>query len=116
MITGIKRRHCRRLGLFYVLLQLSLSIHRTFSFTAQSPLRHDRRPSLCRLESSDGSVETKSRPDTTETAADVQNMIERARTELQPYFNFPLDDWQLQAGGAILEGYNVIVSAPTGAG
>jgi superfamily II RNA helicase len=54
-----------------------------------------------------------------------QNDIERERQlwidigkrELQGlYNNFILDDWQLQAGGAIWEGYNVIVSAPTGAG
>ena len=34
----------------------------------------------------------------------------------QKYFDFPLDDWQLQAGGAMVEGSNVIVCAPTGAG
>ncbi len=32
------------------------------------------------------------------------------------HFRFPLDDWQLLAGGALLEGHNVIVCAPTGAG
>jgi superfamily II RNA helicase len=39
-----------------------------------------------------------------------------ARQELSNYFDFPLDDWQLQAGGEILLGNNVIVSAPTGSG
>lgn len=43
-------------------------------------------------------------------------LIELGRQELQQYFRFPLDDWQLHAGGAICQGYNVIVMAPTGAG
>lgn len=47
---------------------------------------------------------------------EVETMIELGHSELQPYYDFPLDDWQLQAGGAILQGHNVIVSAPTGAG
>lgn len=42
--------------------------------------------------------------------------IEEARARLQPHFNFPLDSWQLEAGYEILQGRNVIVSAPTGAG
>ena len=33
-----------------------------------------------------------------------------------PYFDFPLDDWQLHAGGAISEGCHVMVMAPTGSG
>ena len=47
---------------------------------------------------------------------EVATMVELGREKLQPYFDFPLDDWQLQAGGAILQGHNVIVAAPTGAG
>ena len=43
-------------------------------------------------------------------------LINLGRQELQQYFRFPLDDWQLHAGGAICSGYNVIVCAPTGAG
>lgn len=39
-----------------------------------------------------------------------------AKERLSEFFAFPLDDWQLYAGGAISEGYNVVVSAPTGAG
>ena len=42
--------------------------------------------------------------------------IEEARATFQPHFNFPLDAWQLEAGYEILQGRNVIVSAPTGAG
>lgn len=38
------------------------------------------------------------------------------RERLQQYFEFPLDDWQLEAGVEILNGNNVIVCAPTGAG
>ncbi|CAB9499189.1 viralicidic activity 2-like 2 [Seminavis robusta] len=51
-----------------------------------------------------------------EEEKEVEHQIQRGQDELQQYFDFPLDDWQLQAGGAILEGYNVIVCAPTGAG
>ena len=46
----------------------------------------------------------------------VDQQIALGRQRFQPFFDFPLDDWQLQAGGAILQGANVIVSAPTGAG
>mmetsp|Transcript_19575 Transcript_19575/g.29029 ORF Transcript_19575/g.29029 Transcript_19575/m.29029 type:complete len:1269 (+) Transcript_19575:83-3889(+) len=42
--------------------------------------------------------------------------IERGKEEFQPYFSFPLDDWQLQAGGEILQNRNIIVCAPTGSG
>ena len=42
--------------------------------------------------------------------------IQLGRERLQPYFSFPLDDWQLHAGGEIWQGSNVIVCAPTGAG
>jgi hypothetical protein len=54
-----------------------------------------------------------------ETAAQdivVAEQIALGKRRLQPYFDFPLDDWQLQAGGAICQGHNVIVCAPTGAG
>ena len=46
----------------------------------------------------------------------IATVIELARRELVHHFDFPLDDWQLQAGGEILMGHNVIVSAPTGSG
>lgn len=42
--------------------------------------------------------------------------IELGRSQLGKYFDFPLDDWQLQAGGEILRGHNVIVCAHTGSG
>jgi superfamily II RNA helicase len=50
------------------------------------------------------------------TPTEVQEAIELARDELEQYFDFPLDDWQLQAGGEILRGNNVIVCSPTGSG
>jgi superfamily II RNA helicase len=46
----------------------------------------------------------------------VDEWIATAQDQLAAYFPFPLDDWQLYAGGAICNGYNVVVSAPTGAG
>ncbi|KAG7349055.1 DNA helicase [Nitzschia inconspicua] len=46
----------------------------------------------------------------------AEEAINLGRRELEKYFNFPLDDWQLEAGGSILMGYNVIVCAPTGSG
>lgn len=49
-------------------------------------------------------------------AQDTEYLIEAGRTHFSDFFKFPLDEWQLRAGGAICNGYNVIVSAPTGAG
>ena len=48
------------------------------------------------------------------TCAD--EFIALGHVKLHQFFGFPLDDWQLHAGGAICEGCNVIVCAPTGAG
>mmetsp|Transcript_39629 Transcript_39629/g.95767 ORF Transcript_39629/g.95767 Transcript_39629/m.95767 type:complete len:1289 (-) Transcript_39629:69-3935(-) len=42
--------------------------------------------------------------------------ITLGRSDLAKYFDFPLDDWQLQAGGEILKGHNIIVCSPTGSG
>ena len=39
-----------------------------------------------------------------------------ARAQLQKYFPFPLDSWQIAAGTSLLAEHNVIVCAPTGAG
>jgi hypothetical protein len=50
------------------------------------------------------------------TIAESQHFVEVGQKELQGLYTFPLDDWQLLAGGAICDGHNVIVSAPTGAG
>lgn len=55
-------------------------------------------------------------PRNREQEDEIQYLVEVGRRELQGLYTFPLDDWQLQAGGAIWEGHNVIVSAPTGAG
>lgn len=54
----------------------------------------------------------------TETTYDTEliETISLGRSELAKYFDFPLDDWQLQAGGEILKGHNIIVCAPTGSG
>ena len=54
--------------------------------------------------------------DSTEPTQEIDSLIELGRQELAHHFRFPLDDWQLHAGGAICQGYNVIVTAPTGAG
>jgi superfamily II RNA helicase len=50
------------------------------------------------------------------TNAELRHFVEVGRRNLQGLYGFPLDDWQLLAGGATIEGHNVIVSAPTGAG
>jgi len=39
---------------------------------------------------------------------------EQVQEQLQSYFPFPLDNWQLSAGAAILAEKNLIVCAPTG--
>ncbi|KAL7498164.1 hypothetical protein ACHAWT_007844 [Skeletonema menzelii] len=41
---------------------------------------------------------------------------DHARAQLQKYFPFPLDSWQIAAGTSLLAEHNVIVCAPTGAG
>ncbi|OEU09387.1 P-loop containing nucleoside triphosphate hydrolase protein, partial [Fragilariopsis cylindrus CCMP1102] len=51
-----------------------------------------------------------------EYSDEIEEAIELGRSELGKYYDFPLDDWQLQAGGDILNGHNVIVCAPTGSG
>ena len=53
---------------------------------------------------------------TTTTTKDEEETIELARNRLGSYFSFPLDDWQLWAGGEVCRGHNVVVCAPTGAG
>jgi superfamily II RNA helicase len=45
-----------------------------------------------------------------------QKLVDLGARYLADYFAFPLDDWQLESGGAVLDGHNVIVCAPTGAG
>ena len=52
----------------------------------------------------------------TSTDVDIGNAIRLGQSEFGKYFDFPLDDWQLQAGGSISMGQNVIVCAPTGSG
>ena len=44
----------------------------------------------------------------------VDESIEHVQQQIQSHFNFPLDNWQLSAGAAILADQNVIVCAPTG--
>lgn len=47
---------------------------------------------------------------------DKQTELEDAADFFQPYFNFPLDTWQIEAGKHIVDGKSVICAAPTGAG
>ena len=44
----------------------------------------------------------------------VDEPIQHVQKQLQSHFNFPLDEWQLSAGAAILADQNVIVCAATG--
>jgi hypothetical protein len=106
-----RSRHLRRIPsmrrssiILLLLITLQCPIKQTSAFSASLPsLRYNSPSSALRTKRVD--VDT-----------DVDYMIHRGQAELQSYFNFPLDDWQLEAGGAILEGHNVIVCAPTGAG
>jgi len=41
---------------------------------------------------------------------------QKQKPDFHKYFNFPLDDWQSDAGIEIYKGHNVITCAPTGAG
>lgn len=53
-----------------------------------------------------------------ESTSDIQTdrLRQVGRASFQSHFNFNLDDWQCHAGGAITDGFNLIVCAPTGAG
>ena len=55
-------------------------------------------------------------PRSLQQSSTVDDSIDVGRKHLQHYYEFPLDDWQLEAGGEIFKGHNVIVSAPTGSG
>ena len=66
-----------------------------------------------RLEQDKGNVNNDMGPELTKAQ---QEQIHLGEEVFGQYFRFPLDDWQLQAGGAIRQGMNVIVCAPTGAG
>jgi len=50
------------------------------------------------------------------TDAEIEDAIRLGESEFGKNYQFPLDDWQLQAGGSILMGHNVIVCSPTGSG
>jgi superfamily II RNA helicase len=54
--------------------------------------------------------------DSSASADHDSEWISSAQELLAGFFPFALDDWQLYSGGAICSGYNVVVSAPTGAG
>jgi len=88
-------------------------IHRSSAFL---PNTASREPTRVSWQTQNSRQSTAGAADTEPASLGVQSMIELGQSKLQPYFDFPLDDWQLQAGGAVLAGYNVIVSAPTGAG
>lgn len=50
---------------------------------------------------------------------DLSSQKERialGKEKFEAHFDFPLDDWQYEAGGAICQGHHVLVTAPTGAG
>jgi superfamily II RNA helicase len=103
-------------------LSPSLIHQRTESIPVKSPLLHTRRrldfssksffPSSSALKSTTTNSISSSSLDTREAL----ELTEQGRAFFQQHFSFPLDDWQCQAGGAILQGRHVIVCAPTGAG
>jgi hypothetical protein len=104
-LLGILSRGRTSIILFYF-ITLQWSLKQTSAFNAALPsLRYNSPSTAVRTKNVD-----------VDTDVDHNVMIQRGQTELQRFFDFPLDDWQLEAGGAILEGHNVIVCAPTGAG
>ena len=111
-----------RLVFLFVLLSLQWSIHQTAGFlptasfqTRSSWATWQRSKDIDSIEA-EAEINTEASASTLQEQREVEDMIELGRSQLQPYYDFPLDDWQLQAGGAVLQGHNVIVSAPTGAG
>ncbi len=68
--------------------------------------------------SSTSSLFVKIAADVNDSNTSVQDdaATDLARAQLQKYFPFPLDSWQIAAGTSLLAEHNVIVCAPTGAG
>lgn len=64
----------------------------------------------------DAVVDDERAPPSVDDDDSTEALVALGRREFADLFRFPLDDWQLHAGGAIHQGYNVVVCAPTGAG
>jgi superfamily II RNA helicase len=94
----------------YHIFMVLLFAFRVSSFTSLSSSSSARYRSKSRLHS------TVEKNAASGTASENLEAVELGRTQLAHHFDFPLDDWQLQAGGEILLGHNVIVCAPTGSG
>jgi len=62
------------------------------------------------------STSSSSAAETSATSSLVDEQIQIGRDAFSRYYNFPLDDWQLQAGGAIVQGRHVVTCSPTGSG
>ena len=87
------------------------SAHRLTSF---SSLQHHHRRSL---QKSYSQLHAKIAADVgSSTAIHDDAATDQAREQLQKYFPFPLDSWQIAAGTSLLADHNVICCAPTGAG
>lgn len=79
-------------------LSISSSRQQKPSFLAQPPISHQRH----------SAKNERTKPITTSTSLHSSHF--------QPYFSFPLDQWQTLSGSSILSRQNLIVTAPTGAG
>ena len=107
MVNHVERRRCNSSITYMVsILCMLLLVEQISSFpitTSNGGIKSQQRGILSLRES-------------TSTDAEVEDAVRLGRSEFQKYFDFPLDDWQLQAGGSIQMGHNVIVCAPTGSG
>jgi superfamily II RNA helicase len=85
--------------------------------TAFSSLQYRRRSATLRKCSSSLHVKVATDvDDSSKVYDDNDESNDEARQQLQKYFSFPLDSWQVAAGASLLSEHNVIVCAPTGAG
>lgn len=75
-----------------------------------------RRASTSSTSSTSSATTTTTTTTSSLSTQEALELTEQGRLFFQKHFDFPLDDWQCQAGGAILQGNHVMVCAPTGAG
>lgn len=96
---------------FYI--RTNASAHR---LTAAFSTLQSRHLSLQKSSSSSLYVKITADVDDINTSVHDDAATDHARKQLQKYFSFPLDSWQIAAGTSLLAEHNVIVCAPTGAG
>lgn len=101
------------MNLFFVSLLLPTTSSSTLAFVTNPKLHV---PILRRSKNSNHYISPSSSNNEINKNLNLNLLQTKSQLNIPQYFNFPLDDWQLQAGNEIIQGNNVITCAPTGAG